>query len=685
MRTGTSSTWDAAVAAVQQIIAPIEQAVAARNRRNNRIHRVAAAYVFGFWTPSRVDPVRREAPPDELWARLDQLRGLVEAAPSIMEEAVKADLAPVRRREQERLAGEARDRQETLGREVGRVRRELQRIEADLPLPARSWDAGGWRTPVPATAIASSIRLGEYQAALPQSVSRAGSAGSILAPALVRFPCTGGLAIAAPAPYRARAAALARAVMLRLLAAVPPGSMRFVLVDPVALGQSVAEFMHLGDFDPLLVDTKPWTSESDIERRLDELALHLETVISKYLRGQFSSIDAYNAVAGEVAEPYRILVVFDFPAGFTERSARQLLSIIENGPRCGVHTVLLHDPAREPSRDLTSERLLQSMQRLTWDGDVARLVHPTAIGPVPFGLRADSAPPITFDHSGKAVTPPAHLIEAVGQRARAADSGPVTFARLLPVLNRLLAAGRADRLPDLPPNAPAIDLADPATWWTASSIEGVAAPIGRAGAQDVASLFFSSTEVAGGAIVVGLPRSGKSTALHAAVVSMCTLYGPDELELYLVDAKHGVEFKVYEDLPHARMVSINSDREFAVAVLRSLDGEIQRRAELMKARTAGRSNLAEYRSATGDVLPRVVVILDEFQEIFEEDDALGRAAFQAFSNIVRQGPFAGVHLVLSSQTLSDMPAMDRATLLLLPARVAFMSNESDTDIVMGDK
>ena len=113
---------------------------------------------------------------------------------------------------------------------------------------------------------------------------------------------------------------------------------------------------------------------------------------------------------------------------------------------------------------------------------------------------------------------------------------------------------------------------------------------------------------------------------------------------------------------------INSEREFAVAVLNSLDREIARRAELMKACAPGRTNLQEYRQATGDRLPRVVAIIDEFHEIFEEDDQLGQQAFSAFSNIVRQGPFAGVHVVLASQTLSSMPAMDRNTLTLLPAR-----------------
>src|SRR5438067_781355 len=71
-------------------------------------------------------------------------------------------------------------------------------------------------------------------------------------------------------------------------------------------------------------------------------------------------------------------------------------------------------------------------------------------------------------------------------------------------------------------------------------------------------------------------------------------------------------------------------------------------AEVMKVETPGRTNLTEYRQLTGNRMPRIVAIIDEFHEVFEEDDRTGHAAFAAFSNIVRQGPFAGVHLVLAS-------------------------------------
>jgi len=44
------------------------------------------------------------------------------------------------------------------------------------------------------------------------------------------------------------------------------------------------------------------------------LTEHMETVIQKYLRNEYETIDEYNAQAGELAEPYRYLVIADYPS-----------------------------------------------------------------------------------------------------------------------------------------------------------------------------------------------------------------------------------------------------------------------------------------------------------------------------------------------------------------------------------
>jgi hypothetical protein len=98
--------------------------------------------------------------------------------------------------------------------------------------------------------------------------------------------------------------------------------------------------MHLADHDEQLVGGKIWTEPKHIEQRLTDLTEHMETVIQKYLRNEFQTIQEYNTQAGEVAEPYRFLVIADFPANLTEAAAKRLASIAGSGARCGLYTLI---------------------------------------------------------------------------------------------------------------------------------------------------------------------------------------------------------------------------------------------------------------------------------------------------------------------------------------------------------
>src|SRR5262249_58240798 len=86
-------------------------------------------------------------------------------------------------------------------------------------------------------------------------------------------------------------------------------------------------------------------------------------------------------------------------------------------------------------------------------------------------------------------------------------------------------------------------------------------------------------------VMGGKTGSRKSTLLHALITNLALNYGPDEVELYLVDLKKGVEFKTYAArvLPHARVVAIESEREFGLSVLLRLDAGLRRRGDLFRA------------------------------------------------------------------------------------------------------
>src|SRR5262249_27143042 len=155
-------------------------------------------------------------------------------------------------------------------------------------------------------------------------------------------------------------------------------------------GQNFASFMHLADYDESLVGGRIWTEQGHIEQRLADLTAHMENVIQKYLRNQFDTIEEYNASAGEVAEPFRFLVVANFPANFSAEGVRRLVSIAQSGPRCGVYTLIAVDTKEQFPGPLDLRELGRGAARLTWEND--RFVWSDAdFGGYPFQI--DSPPP----------------------------------------------------------------------------------------------------------------------------------------------------------------------------------------------------------------------------------------------------------------------------------------------------
>ena len=186
-------------------------------------------------------------------------------------------------------------------------------------------------------------------------------------------------------------------------------------------------------------------------------------------------------------------------------------------------------------------------------------------------------------------------------------------------------------------------------------------------------------------LVTGPTGSGKSTLFHVIITNLALWSSPDQVEFYLVDFKKGVEFKCYaaKKLPHARVIAIESDREFALSVLQRIDGELKRRGELF--RRAGSQDLAGYKRTAGhEPLPRSLLLIDEFQEFFTEDDAVAQEASLLLDRIVRQGRAFGIHVILGSQTLGGAYTLARATLGQMVIRIALQCNETDAHLIMDD-
>ncbi|MED5508034.1 MAG: FtsK/SpoIIIE domain-containing protein, partial [Planctomycetota bacterium] len=464
-------------------------------------------------------------------------------------------------------------------------------------------------------------------------------------PAVLGYPNHASLFIDCDAEAHAAGTGMVRALMLRLIATMPPGKMQLTIIDPVGLGEAFAGFMHLADHDEKLISDRIWTETRHIEQRLLDITEHMEVVIQKYLRNEFESIIDYNRAAGEIAEPLRFLVVNDFPANFTEAAARRLASIATSGPRCGVHVILLHDTRRELPEAVDVATLTANAVHVRgrggdWAVEDPRLEH--------LVLAPDASPPEEL------IT---RVANRVGEAAVLADRVEVPFSMIAPT---------------------------PEQYWSASSTRQLEISLGRSGATKLQQLCLG-VGTAQHALIAGKTGSGKSTLLHALVTNLACWYGPDEVEFWLVDFKKGVEFKVYANhqLPHARAVAVESDREFGVSVLQGLDEELKRRGDLY--RDAGVQDLAGYRAERpGDPMPRVLLIIDEFQELFVEDDKLSQDASMLLDRLVRQGRAFGMHVVLGSQTLAGAYSLARSTMGQMGVRIALQCSETDSQVILSD-
>src|SRR5205823_5092257 len=96
-------------------------------------------------------------------------------------------------------------------------------------------------------------------------------------------------------------------------------------------------------------------------------------------------------------------------------------------------------------------------------------------------------------------------------------------------------------------------------------------------------------------------------------------------------------------------------------------------------------DLAAYRQ-TRDArpMPRTLLIIDEFQEFFSEDDKLAQEASLLLDRLIRQGRAFGIHVLLGSQTIGGTSGLARSTLGQMAIRIALQASEADSQLILGD-
>jgi hypothetical protein len=555
--------------------------------------------------------------------------------------------------------------QEQFAQDIKRLRALYARSHGSSDVPAddrgftsvhastEEWQNAVWKSFAPQAANVSIPRL-TRAGVFTRDVTLAGGSESqrVSVPAMVPILGRGGCVLLAEGKQLDAARNALQSILVRMIAALPAGSLRLTLVDQLGVGNN---FALLTPFHDVIRGRMVWHDPKQIANELDALIEHMAMVTQKYLRTAFTNIEAYNESQGVVEEPYRVLAIANFPAGFDKSSAEQVVSIAQNGPRSGVYVVLSVDRKQPMPFGFRFEdlaRFCTVFEGTVTEGFLWRPnVHGWSDAATAWAADVLARGRVTLDDP-----PPTSIVETM---ADAMKDGALERATVRIPFSRFV----------------------PRALWAGDTVRGISVPIGRAGNDDQMFELSVNDSSAHHAVVGGRTGSGKSILLKGLITSLCQRYPPDDLELYLVDFKGGVELRIFSELPHARVIALESEREFGLSVLEGLLREKTAREQILKQHEV--NNIRSYREKGGS-MSRILLIVDEFQVFFESNDRLATRARVALDDLGRKGRSFGIHVVLASQSISASAGaeLDQSTLNQFGLRIALAMNESDSTRIL---
>lgn len=149
-------------------------------------------------------------------------------------------------------------------------------------------------------------------------------------------------------------------------------------------------------------------------------------------------------------------------------------------------------------------------------------------------------------------------------------------------------------------------------------------------------------------LVAGATGSGKSVLVQNMLLHIALTRSPDQSQIYLIDGKSGVDYLPLRHLPHIRAGSgdIVDSKEGSAEILAELVQEMERRYALFKEAEA--KNIRHYRSKTGNYLPTIWVIHDEFAEWMEDKD-YAQAVESYVNRLSIKSRAAGIFMMFCAQ------------------------------------
>ena len=347
-----------------------------------------------------------------------------------------------------------------------------------------------------------------------------------------------------------------------------------------------------------------------------------------------------------------LFVLVNYPSGMRDDIAKRVIKLLQNGPKAGIFSIIVNNKAVSPSVSYKANEYAQFIDVAEKNSLVIDKEGET------FRFKIDASNMFTPKKEITLSLLPG-IIEMLKNNAEKNKQTAVPLSRMFKDTDDQAASSKG-----IPSSAEVLDI-----------------PIGARGGEIQNLLLKTSGDGSAHAVVIGGTGSGKSNLLHTIIMNACYKYSPEELILYLVDFKGGVEFKYYEankvvenQLPHIKLTGLTSDVEDGVAILSNLQKELHQREDIF--RINGVEDIVAYR-AKGFKMPRLFVIIDEIQELFEQDEKLGQKAIEILRGIFKKGRALGINILWASQNIPKAPGLKDKVLSQIGNRISLRLNEPD--------
>lgn len=180
------------------------------------------------------------------------------------------------------------------------------------------------------------------------------------------------------------------------------------------------------------------------------------------------------------------------------------------------------------------------------------------------------------------------------------------------------------------------------------------------------------------ALVAGSTGSGKSMFLLSTICTIAVAKTPAEIELYIVDSKQ-VDLAICDGLPHIKKIARNALELHEI--LDYLHNTMRQRNTLISGIARNIDEYNQIQTVSGGTrLPRLLLIIDEFADLIEEDYLQAKAKIEPYSSFSRLGErlrylaqlsrASGIHIIAATQRPS-VKITSGDLKVNLPCRISF--------------